>query len=299
MLVRVTRGCPWNRCAFCDMYKQLRFEVREVAEIARDIEALREVWPHARSIFLADSDALVHPRLREIVELVHQTFPEANRVTSYSRLSTLRRLSMEKLVALREAGLTRVHAGLESGSARVLERASKGLTPEHAIRGGRRAVEAGFNVCLYVLCGLGGEDDWQEHARETARVIAEIRPQFVRLRSLALLPGTPLHQEWETKRFQPITPLTRLRETRMLVERLAQEMARASGASGEIEIVSDHFTNYVWVDGELVFGGVNGFVPADAVLMTAEIDRVIHAAQSGSAIIDVGTRARTGRVPHL
>ena len=85
VLVRVTRGCPWNRCTFCDMYKRCAFEVRSLEEIEADLEVLREAFPSAHSIFLADSDGLAHPRILEVVEAVSRTFPEAERMTTASR----------------------------------------------------------------------------------------------------------------------------------------------------------------------------------------------------------------------
>ncbi|MFC1573280.1 radical SAM protein, partial [Candidatus Eisenbacteria bacterium] len=127
MLVRVTRGCSWNRCTFCGMYKSLTFEARPVEEIEKDLIGLRRFYPQARSIFLADSDSLTHPDLLAVVRSIKQTFPETDRITSYSRLTTLRKLDPGHLRALREAGLTRIHAGLESGSMKVLARVRKGL----------------------------------------------------------------------------------------------------------------------------------------------------------------------------
>jgi len=40
LLLRITRNCPWNRCAFCNMYKTEKFEVRSPEEIKRDIDAI-------------------------------------------------------------------------------------------------------------------------------------------------------------------------------------------------------------------------------------------------------------------
>ncbi len=228
VLVRVTRGCPWNRCTFCGMYKQLHFEIRSPDEIERDLAGLRAFFPQARSIFLADSDSLVHPELLSVVKSIKHVFPEAGRITSYARLTTLRRRPLEQLCALREAGLTRIHAGLESGSARILTRVRKGIVPEQAIDGGARAIQAGFELSLYVLSGLGGEDDWEEHARETARVVREVWPHFLRLRSLVLLPETPLGEQYESGSVKPASPLTRLRETRLLTELLSPP----AGSSG-------------------------------------------------------------------
>jgi radical SAM superfamily enzyme YgiQ (UPF0313 family) len=294
VLVRVTRGCAWNRCAFCDMYKAIDFEPRNVDEILRDLASLRQLYPQGHSIFLADSDSLEHPRLAEIVAEVRRVFPEAERVTSYARLTTLRRLGATTLAALRGAGLDRIHAGLESGSFAVLKRARKALRPELAIAGGHAAIAAGFELSLYILCGLGGEDDWEEHAGESARVISAIWPHFVRLRSLVLLPGTPLRQAYEAGSFRPASPLTRLREVRRLIEGL-EPLADAPRVR-DLEICSDHFSNLVWCDRRQVYGGVSGTVPADRAAMLAVLDEAITRIAAGSAALDPGTLALRGRV---
>jgi len=40
LLVRVTRNCHWNRCAFCPVYKGARFSIRPVEHVLRDIESV-------------------------------------------------------------------------------------------------------------------------------------------------------------------------------------------------------------------------------------------------------------------
>jgi radical SAM superfamily enzyme YgiQ (UPF0313 family) len=40
LLVRVTRNCPWNRCAFCPVYKGTRFSVRPVSQVLDDVDAV-------------------------------------------------------------------------------------------------------------------------------------------------------------------------------------------------------------------------------------------------------------------
>ncbi len=294
VLVRVTRGCAWNRCAFCDMYKDLDFELRDAGEVARDLARLRELHPSARSIFLADSDSLEHPRLAEIVAEVRRVFPEAERVTSYARLTTLRRLGFAGLSRLRQAGLDRIHAGLESGSFRVLKRVRKALRPELAIEGGRAALAAGFELSLYILCGLGGEDDWEEHARESARVTGAIWPHFLRLRSLVLLPGTPLRAACEAGSFRPASPLTRLSEVRRLLAAL--QPAAPDAPARELAVCSDHFSNLVWCDRRQVYSGVNGVLPAQRDAMLAELDAAIARARASRVTLDPGALALRGRV---
>ncbi len=40
MLLRITRGCHWNKCVFCPVYKQQQCSIRKVDEIKRDIDAM-------------------------------------------------------------------------------------------------------------------------------------------------------------------------------------------------------------------------------------------------------------------
>ena len=303
VLVRVTRGCAWNRCTFCGMYKQTRFNVRAPEEIAADLPALRAMWPRARSVFLSDADPLKHPKLPEIVRRVRDAFPEAERITAYTRLHTLWHKPPEWLREVRAAGLTRLHAGLESGSPRILEACRKGVTPEMAIGGSRKAVEAGFELSLYLLCGLGGEAAWEEHAVESARVVAAAGPHITRLRSLALMTNTPLYETWKAGVFPPAAPLTRLRETRRLVAELAERLsapgARAPAGEREMELSSDHVTNYVWADGELVYGGVNGYLPSDAELLLSTLDDAIRIVERASRVEDAAALALRGRFTQL
>jgi len=40
LLVRITRNCHWNRCAFCPVYKGARFSIRPVEHVLRDIDSI-------------------------------------------------------------------------------------------------------------------------------------------------------------------------------------------------------------------------------------------------------------------
>jgi len=303
LLIRVTRGCAWNRCAFCGMYKETRFSIRTRAEIREDLAHWRADPATAEpdSLFLGDSDCLVHPELPAIVADIQAAFPRARRMTAYTRLHTLWRRPAGFLRAVREAGLNRVHAGLESGDPEVLARTHKGVDPERAIDGARNALAAGFELSLYVLSGLGGQERWEAHARESARVLAAALPHFLRLRSLVVLSGTPLAVESEAGAFTPVSPLTRLHETRLLIAELASAMERnaAALAHPELEIFSDHFSNYLWGDGDLIYGGVNGYLPGDRDLLLGELDEVIALAAGKKRLVDPASLAASGRAPGM
>ncbi len=301
VLIRVTRGCAWNRCTFCGMYKGLKFELRSYEEIASDIAIANNVF-HAsaeagfplhynkQTIFIGDSDSLIHKDILKILTLLNTTFPNAVRITSYTRAYTLAHKSIDNLKALRTAGLSRLHIGLESGDAKILSSLRKGATPEMMIKGGQKAKDAGFEICFYILCGAGGEDYWGASADGTAKVINSVVPDFIRLRTLSLVPNAPLYDEWKAGKFNPITPLNRLKETRKLVSQITVS---------DCSLSSDHITNYLWSSEGIIFRGVDGKLSQDKPLVLAEIDKAIEEVSKREIILDANTLVQQGTITHL
>ncbi len=269
VLIRVTRGCPWNRCAFCAMYKDMKFQVKSLEEIERDLKvALQLYGPDVSTVFIGDSDSLVTKVnfMVEVLELVRRYFPHLTRITSYTRGRTLANRSKEDLKRLREAGLTRLHVGLETGDPWLLEYIHKGLTPHEMVEGGRKALEAGFQLSLYVLLGIGGENWWERHALGTAQVLNQISPHFIRFRTFIPVPSTLMHQRIEEEEFEPACPLTVLKETRLMLEDLECSST----------LLSDHVSNYVSIEGRL---------PQERGKMLEDLDRIIAQLEAAPHLI--------------
>ncbi|MBW2109013.1 MAG: radical SAM protein [Deltaproteobacteria bacterium] len=244
LLLRMTRGCPWNRCAFCPMYRGIRFEVRESEAVRRDIDTAKEVLNEpVETVFVGDSDSLVANTHTwcDILASLYEAFPSITRVTTYARAYTLKRRSLEGLKKIRRAGLTRLHIGLETGNALVLKKVRKGATPATMIQGCHQAKEAGFEVSVYVLVGIGGRSLWREHALETASVLNAIEPDFIRVRTLIPQPGTALYRWWKAGTFELPAPELALKEQRVLIESLKVNAY----------YLSDHVSNYAPVHGRL------------------------------------------------
>ena len=148
----------------------------------------------SKSAFLQDSNTLIMrtPELTQVINFLRKTFPSLNRVTTYGRSHTAARKSLAELKELKDAGLDRIHIGLETGYDPLLAYMEKGGTAKNHIEGGKKVKEAGISLCEYVMPGLGGKKMSQEHARETARVVNEIDPDYIRLRSLHVSPIMPL-----------------------------------------------------------------------------------------------------------
>ncbi len=195
VLVRVSRNCPWNKCAFCPVYKGTRFSLRPADEVIAELDRLAgQHGANARSLFLQDADPLITPvdDLVRILEAIAARFPNLERVTTYARSRTLATRSLPDLRRLRQAGLNRVHVGLESGCDAVLKLIRKGTTRDEQITAGLQAKAAGFELSLYVMPGLGGVALSDAHADDTASALVAIQPDFVRLRTTSVIRGTPL-----------------------------------------------------------------------------------------------------------
>lgn len=222
LLVRVTRNCPWNQCIFCPAYKGTKFSKRTVEEIKGDIDQMaKEYGGYAfiQSVFLQDADSLLLSThdLLDILHYIKQKFPDIKRVTSYARAKTLKRKTVAELKELKEAGLTRIHVGMESGSEKVLKMIKKGITQEDIVIGGQHVVEAGISLSEYIMPGIGGKTLSEEHARETARLLNAVQPDFIRVRTFAMHPASPMQKMAQEGAFAPMTDEEIVAEIRLLV----------------------------------------------------------------------------------
>ncbi len=294
LLLRATRNCSWNRCKFCHIYKGKRFELRPVADIKQEIltiKAIRDrlqeaaakaggveaaaasilnnplsethfnvaLWLYhgGTSAFLQDANTLIMPTpdLVEVIKFLKQTLPSITRITSYGRSKTAAKKKLEELKALHEAGLDRLHIGLESGYDPILEYMDKGVTAADHIVGGQKIVESGISLSEYVLLGLGGKKMWREHATETARVLNEINADFIRVRTLTIKEGMPLYEEVKEGKFIRATDEEIVAEEKLLIENL----------NCRSYFVSDHITN--------LLQEIEGQLPEDKDKMLAVTDR--------------------------
>ncbi|HDS15473.1 MAG TPA: radical SAM protein [Proteobacteria bacterium] len=244
MLLRVTHGCPWNKCAFCSMYRKFPFARKTLAEIKADIDLMPQVYGGgAQHVFLGDSNSLLLPatELVEILEHLYRVFPQLKRVTSYARAKTVMKKSLEDLKAIRKAGLTRLHIGLESGSDEVLQLIRKGVTADEVIAGGLKSKDAGFDCSLYVLLGIGGMEYTMQHREGTIQVLNAVDPHFIRVRTLTPIPKSEIARWIDEGSFTQVSPLVSIEEERDILV----------GLTVGSRFLNDHASNIVPLDGKL------------------------------------------------
>ena len=316
LLIRATRNCPWNRCAFCSTYKGCRFELRTVDEIEKDIKTAKAIadeikilswrtgyagevkevaalicntpyynasvksvalWLYfgAESAFLQDANTLIMrtPDLVQVIECLKDTFPALKRITSYGRSKTAAKKSVEELKEIGDAGLSRLHIGLETGCDELLTYMQKGVTAEEHIRGGRKVKEAGISLCEYIMPGLGGRRMSKEHVEQTARVLNEISPDFIRLRSLEVRQGTPLDDKLRSGDFELQSDDEVVAEIGKLIELL----------DCTSEVKSDHILN--------LLPEVEGKLPQDKEKMLTAVNRYLALPPAEKRNFRLGRRA--------
>jgi len=228
-----------------------------------------------RSIFLQDANSLIIKPERLLVILRHlqQCFPWVDRITSYARSHTIAGITDENLSQMAEAGLSRIHIGMESGSDKVLARVNKGVDKKTHIVAGRKIKQAGMELSEYIMPGLGGRELSEEHARESADALNLINPDFIRLRSLAIPNHVELYDEYRRGDFEKLSDLETARELLIFLTAL-------DGITSTVK--SDHILN--------LFEDVEGTYPRDKERMVGLVTSFIDMPPAEQMIYQVGRR---------
>jgi len=250
----------------------LSWEMGQGGEVSHDV--VSRVFSHPRlshayrnvaawlyyktgAVFIQDANNLVMKpeALADCLSYLREKLPEARRVTTYARSSTAAQRTVEELTMLREAGLDRVHIGLETGYDPLLKFMKKGVTAAKQIKGGRNIKAAGMELSEYVMPGLGGSKWWKEHAQATAQVLNQIDPDFIRLRTLRVPPRIELYKDVESGEFEKPGDDEVIEEIRLFI-------ATLDGIHSYV--ASDHIMNLIET--------VEGRLPEDKDNMLAILD---------------------------
>jgi hypothetical protein len=238
--------------------------------------ALNWVRGGMKSIFLQDANSMIikPDDLVKILSYVRRVFPQVERITSYARSQSVARISDEDMARIAAAGLNRVHIGMESGAAEVLEFVKKGVDKKAQILAGIKVKAAGIELSEYFMPGLGGARFSQHHALETADAINQIDPDFIRIRTLAIPEQVELYQDVQSGDFTPIDDVKMVEELLLFLDNL-------NGINSTVK--SDHILN--------LLQEVEGQLPDDRGRMTAPIRRFLAMPAEDQLLFIVGRRA--------
>jgi radical SAM superfamily enzyme YgiQ (UPF0313 family) len=259
VLIAVTGGCSWNNCRFCGTYKGIYgttqdYAVRPLEDVLKDIDLYAKKNYHGYPVFLAGGNPTSAPTeyLAKIIEYVRLRMKNVLRVSCYAKSLDILRKTDEELKQLAEAGLDIVYMGLESGSSKILRIMKKGTNAESMIKAGKRVLNSGIKLSLYVMLGLGGKKFSEEHIKGTARVLTEINPTIFRFRTLNIMPNTPLWKEWKKGDFELLSPVECLIEERDIIANLGENVTS--------QVFNDHVSNYTSLESSNIKNDRDAFI---------------------------------------
>jgi len=274
----LTSGCSNNTCTFCYYYGS-KLQMRDIEEVKAEIDALHlyktqrigvpgtdpmvymlaNQWD-GRRVFLQDGDALVYPfpKLIEALDYLNERFPNLERIAVYATAQDIMRRNVEQLQELKKLKLSILYVGLESGDDEILREIGKNATSADMIAAAKRVDEAGLDLSVMVILGLGGVERSERHALATADVLSKMNPEFGAALTLTVVENTPMHDLVEGGRFHPISPFQSLKELRTIIANLTVSDCFFS---------SMHASNYLTIRGTL---------PQDRDKMLATLDRVLE-----------------------
>ncbi len=244
LILQVTSGCSWNKCAFCEMYSSKSFKIKPFDIVQQEIKQITGSGLNFNKVFLADGDAMVlsSGKLLQILNEINNTFQKVRRISIYARPSDFLNKSLTELKELKSAGLELAYVGIESGDDKVLQNVNKGETQKTTVKGLLRAKEAGIKLSVMILNGLGGKELSRQHAINSAKVLTDIQPEYLSTLVLSFPFGEQHFKNRHTGKFTMLNTFDLIEEMGVFLKhtKLKQTIFR-----------SDHASNYLVLKGVL------------------------------------------------
>ncbi|UCE73783.1 MAG: radical SAM protein [Methanomassiliicoccales archaeon] len=240
LILQATIGCSHNRCTFCISYRDKKFRIKSFEEVKQDVENVLPYYKNTKRIFLADGNALKIPTndLSKILHLLEDNFPKLERVGIYACPHDVLKKSVSELKELKKAGLGIIYIGLESGSDFILKKVRKGALSKQMIEAVGKVKEADILLSVIFILGLGGKKLSEEHAKETAKVLSEMDPDYAGALTLMVVKGTEIYDEVKNGELELLDPRGVFQELRILIQNmnLSHCVFRANHASNYLPV---------------------------------------------------------------
>ena len=269
LIIQVTLGCSWNKCAFCEMYTSKKFEVRKEYDVFNDIQAFTPYANSIKRLFLADGDAVVLStnKLIRILNKLKETFPNLNRISAYASPRNLNNKSESELKELCDAGLNLIFVGIESGDNEVLKTVNKGETYSTIVNALNKSKIAGINSSVMIINGLGGKQFTNQHAINSAKLLNETQPKYASTLVLTAYKGLDLLKSKYLGNFEELSQVEQLKEMKIFLE---------NTNLNETIFRSDHASNHLVLKGVLGRDKVAFLSKIQFAIENPTVSRIMH-----------------------
>ncbi len=241
----LTSGCTWGGCTYCNGYDGITAkeksdkEYREhVNKIFEKIGWRGEMAESLRRIFIGGGNALSveQSKLENAIDFTVSKFESytgeyPSRVSLYGRTDDINLKESYQISNLFTNTSGLIYWGVESGSDKVLDYVNKGYLQEDIIRAARKIRNSSARTSVMIMPGLGGIKYYNEHIKETAKVLCEIEPSF--LTFMGINPSqnsvyaVRMKEEQERGENRPLTDLEKAKQ-------MIEIMARTSMAGTKV-----------------------------------------------------------------
>lgn len=184
-----TRGCYWNKCAFCHYgaTKEGTAQYREqsIDKILADMECLATKYQANHFAFSID---VMSPVLA--LKIADEMIEKKRPFLWNTELKIEKNYTQDNCLKLKQGGCVSVALGLESGCQRILELIEKGYTPQTAGEVIKNFSAAG--ICVQIMSFLDFPTETTAEAMETIEFISRHK-EYISLFTLGnfeLLPGS-------------------------------------------------------------------------------------------------------------
>ena len=159
-----------------------------------------------------------------------------------------------------------------------MQKINKGVTQQQEITAGKNIKAGGIELSVYFMPGVGGKELTKENAEGTSHVINEIGPDFLRIRTAAVKPGTGLYEDYQNGQLTLCSDEEKLLEIRTVIERAPEIDTR---------VVSDHIINLLQgVEGHIVLDRQKMLDMIDGYLNKPEYEKRLYQAARRMALVN-------------
>jgi|TARA_B100001964_G_C14223476_1_gene596480 hypothetical protein len=244
LVLQLTEGCAYNRCTFCDFYKDRQFVIKSEAEFRDHIAAVKTFFGRSiklrKSIFLADANALAMPMdqllpMFKRINLAFNIAPDRSNINLsvwrakhpiyfngiYSFIDTFSasQKSDTDFALLRQWNLKRVYIGVETGNVELLHFLRKPGTPELMRETVNTIKAGGVQVGIILLIGVGGKAYFDQHIQDTIQLVDKMnlsRGDLIYLSELVGNLNLEYFQNTAKANIEPLTPTQMKSQTQAL-----------------------------------------------------------------------------------
>jgi radical SAM superfamily enzyme YgiQ (UPF0313 family) len=190
-IIYTSLGCPF-KCTFCcinTMFGGSGIRYRSPEDVVHEIDILVNKY-NVKNIKIIDEMFVLNDKhVLEICDLIIDRNYNLN-IWAYARINTISRKILEKL---KEAGITWLAYGIESGNNRVLKSISKGITVESIRQAVQLTKDIGINIIGNYVFGFP-EDDINS-MKDTLALAIDLNCEFVNFYCAIAHPGSGLYEQ--------------------------------------------------------------------------------------------------------